>query len=200
MLLLTTTNMKSLTCQGALDHDNVPLTISDALLLTKKLAKRYLWVDSLCILQDDQTDIARFIPRMNTIYSQALLTIVAAAGDDANAGLPGLRPGTRVEQVSLDAQGVTLLRALHAEPNDFDHYLSYTTWNSRGWTMQERALSRRALIFTSQQVHWECEASSWCEEASWEITDLPKLHRAVSESKLQLSNLTSLVEEQIDEL
>ena len=66
--------------------------------------------------------------------------------------------------------------------------------------MQERALSRRALIFTSQQVYWECEANSWCEEANWEITDLPKLHRAVPESNLQLSNLTSLVEERIDEL
>jgi Heterokaryon incompatibility protein (HET) len=200
MLRLTTANIRSLTCQGALDGENVPLTISDAMLLTKRLAKRYLWVDSLCILQDDETDVAQFIPRMNTIYSQALLTIVAAAGDDANSGLPGLHPGGREKQVSLDAQGVSLLRALHAEPNDFDHYLSYTTWNSRGWTMQERALSRRALIFTSQQVYWECEANSWCEEANWEITDLPKLHRAVPESNLPLSNLTSLVEERIDEL
>jgi hypothetical protein len=200
MFCLTTANKSLLTCEGSLDAENVPLTISDAMLLTKKLGQRYLWVDSLCIIQDEDADKARFIPRMNTIYNQAELTIVAAAGDNANAGLPGLLPGTRKQQVSLAAHGVPILRTLHAEPNDFDHYLSYTTWNSRGWTMQERALSRRALIFTSQQVYWECKESSWCEESHWETTDLPKLRRAVPESKVHLSNLTTLAEERIDEL
>jgi hypothetical protein len=200
VLLLKKENRASLMLANALKDKNLPQTISDAMLLTKKLGERYLWVDSLCIVQDDDADKAEFITRMDLIYSQALLTIVAAAGSDANAGLPGMRNGTRDEQVSCKVKDVSLVCALHSEPNDFDNYLSFTTWNSRGWTMQERVLSRRALIFTSEQVYWECQQSSWCEEAHWEATDLPKLHRAAPESTLRISQLTAVAEEKIDEL
>lgn len=200
VLLLTKENRVSLMLANALKDHNLPQTISDAMLLTKSLGERYLWVDSLCIVQDDNADKAEFITQMDLIYSQALLTIVAAAGSDANAGLPGMRNGTRHEQVSYTVKDVPLLCALHSEPNDFEHYLSFTTWNSRGWTMQERVLSRRALIFTSGQVYWECQQSSWCEEAHWEATDLPILHRAAPESTMRMSQLTAVAEEKISEL
>lgn len=65
---------------------------------------------------------------------------------------------------------------------------------------KKRALSRRALISTSQQVYWECQQSSRCEETHWEATDLPKLHRAVPDSSLRISQLTAVAEEKITEL
>jgi len=55
------------------------------------MGERYLWVDALCIIQDDSMDKEWQIARMGSIYSSAVFTIVAACGVDADAGLPGVR-------------------------------------------------------------------------------------------------------------
>jgi hypothetical protein len=59
------------------------------------IGERYLWVDSLCIVQDDPQEKHGQIANMDAIYGNAILTINAAAGQDANAGLPGVRPLSR---------------------------------------------------------------------------------------------------------
>lgn len=85
----------------------LPQTIRDALSLTCQLGQRYLWVDSLCIMSDDPEDRKTQIEHMHIVYHQAMLTILAAAGDDANAGLPGLpksapaSPGTPVRLLEM---------------------------------------------------------------------------------------------------
>ncbi len=59
------------------------------------IGKRYLWIDSLCLVQDDESDLRDSIGSMDLIYGGATATIIAASGIDADAGLPGLRPGSR---------------------------------------------------------------------------------------------------------
>lgn len=108
VLLLTKENRASLMLVDALKDQNLSQTISDAMLLTEKLGERYLWVDSLCIVQDDDADKAELIPRMDLIYSQAVLTIVAAAGSDANAGLSRMHNGTRDELVLYKLKDISL--------------------------------------------------------------------------------------------
>jgi len=82
---------------GLLDFVAVtPVTIQDAIILTRHLGERHLWVDALCIIQDDDDIKANEIANMDAIYNHALLTIIAGSGVDANAGLPGVRPGTRI--------------------------------------------------------------------------------------------------------
>jgi hypothetical protein len=80
---------------GGLKHVALPRTIADALQLVSQLGERYLWADSLCILQDDAADVVRQTANMDVVYSHAVFTIIAAAGDNADAGLPGLLPGSR---------------------------------------------------------------------------------------------------------
>ncbi len=77
---------------GKLSLENIPPTIRDAIVLTNLLGQKYLWVDWICIKQDDPEDKARLVPRMNVIYESADFTIVAATGKDAGAGIPGLGP------------------------------------------------------------------------------------------------------------
>lgn len=60
--------------------------------MTQKFRQRYIWVDALCIVQDDNEDKMHEIQRMHEIYSQAELTIVAATGDGANSGLEAINP------------------------------------------------------------------------------------------------------------
>lgn len=135
-------------------------TINDAIHLCKLLNERYLWVDSLCIIQDSPVEQNEQISMMDIIYRHAVMTIVAAAGNDANAGLPGLRselprkpvPKSRIQ--SLD---------LIAFPQDGEFEVNASTWNTRAWTFQERALSTRLLRFTQSSVTFEC-LESCCRE------------------------------------
>ncbi|KAL1623868.1 hypothetical protein SLS54_004333 [Diplodia seriata] len=124
----------------------------------------YLWVDALCIVQNDEKIRNHLIDNMAAVYANASLTIVAAEGEHADAGLSGL-------------QGVT-------EPRDnpcLFHWpdgtqlnwpgsggLRDTEWNTRGWTFQEYVFSRRKLIFVAQSVRWECR-----EKCFWEELRLP---------------------------
>jgi len=90
-------NIKTLETPGALSRlkQQLPLTIQDSMSVVRKLGERYLWVDSLCIIQDDEDNKGVVIANMDIVYSQAFFTIVAASGSCANAGLPGVRPHTR---------------------------------------------------------------------------------------------------------
>jgi hypothetical protein len=109
----------------------IPLTIRDAISLTQKLGKQYLWVDSLCLVQDDPEDLIGGIQRMDTIYEQSILTIVAAHGSDAMAGLPGVRQNSRsVSQISVDVSPTTKM-VMYDETGNSPKDSKYAT---RAWT------------------------------------------------------------------
>ena len=95
-LMLTAQTAANLQTPGTITANNpdIPLTIRDAILACQLLSLPYLWVDSLCIEQDSPLKMAT-IEQMDAIYGCARLTLVAAAGADAQAGLPGVRAGTR---------------------------------------------------------------------------------------------------------
>jgi hypothetical protein len=143
-----------------------------------------MWVDCLCIIQDDAADKHKFIPQMDSIFGIASVTIVAASGVDANAGFPGIKLGSRTrEQIPFTIKGVSLLRTLDLEGpaawnrGDWPSYLGDTVWYNRGWTFQEKLFSSRALIFTSEQVYWECQKATWREDGLWETTKSPTIYR-----------------------
>jgi Heterokaryon incompatibility protein (HET) len=71
------------------DNEKISQTIRDAVGLSKALGKRYLWVDAVCIEKDNIDDRQTSINCMDWIFNNALLTICATVGYDANAGLPG---------------------------------------------------------------------------------------------------------------
>jgi len=109
----------------------LPRTVNDAILLVRRLGFRYLWVDSLCLLQNDPADLQRGVEAMDRIYEMAHLTIIAACGHDANAGLPGLRPGTRDEQPQLlDVQKDVYLGIYF----DVDRLMQKSYYQTRAWT------------------------------------------------------------------
>ncbi|KAF8544581.1 heterokaryon incompatibility protein-domain-containing protein [Trichophaea hybrida] len=155
---LLKSNVEEWSVPGNLPHP-LPKTIHDAIELTKMLGERYLWVDSLCIVQDDDDIKQDQIGQMDRVYGSASFTIVAADGNTAEAGLPGLTPRQRMQMVEV-IQGLTLAVVL---PTLLDT-LSFSFWNSRGWTYQERLLSRKAVYFTGHQIYWQCNRDTWCED------------------------------------
>lgn len=175
--------------------ERLPQTIQDAIHLARLLGFRHLWVDVLCIFQGhgqvDRQDRAAQLSNMRKIYQESNATIVAACGDTANAGLSGLRPGTRtfkqqaVQVISTKDDpllgGLALVSTCVSSPpwtpshqghSTHDEDLEWSAWSSRAWTFQEQVLSRRRIIFTPEQVHWTCDGAIFCEESHYEPPSL----------------------------
>ncbi|KAK4103153.1 HET-domain-containing protein [Parathielavia hyrcaniae] len=151
------------------DREDWSKTVLDAVAVTKEMGLQYIWVDRLCINQADNNEKAYLISRMTTIYEEAELTIVAAAGSGAGHGLPGVRSTLRSRQPKyvLDS-GSTLLSSLRDPRYDI---LESDYW-TRGWTYQEGVLSNRRLVFTQSQIYWECRNM-----AAQESMAIPLLHQ-----------------------
>ncbi|ETS78056.1 hypothetical protein PFICI_10118 [Pestalotiopsis fici W106-1] len=152
----TTTTRDGLEALNGLREVSLPPTIQDAIKVVKEAGLRYLWVDALCILQDDPEDKGKIIPKMGPIYSSATLTIIASAHANPHEGLPGI--GTADRSVAQDVakfQGMTLAVGLH-DPRQPILDIEGSAWNSRAWTFQEQALSARSVHFTRSQMVFKC--------------------------------------------
>jgi len=130
---LTTINKSTLMQNGVIRSiwSLLPKTIQDAIDLVKALKERFLWIDALCLMQNDRLDMQNGIDVMDLIYEKAIMTIVAATGDNANAGLPGVREGNRfiTQYVEQIIPGIKL-----AVYNDLDNFLRPSTYSRRAWT------------------------------------------------------------------
>ncbi|PQE03605.1 hypothetical protein CJF30_00006291 [Rutstroemia sp. NJR-2017a BBW] len=122
---------------------------------------RYLWVDRYCIDQSDSTGKHEQICQMDMIYASAQVTIIAAGSEDPNRGLHGVRGTLRIPQLVLPLGNHRIVSSLvHQSVN----VISRSKWATRGWTYQEGLLSTRRLVFSEDQVRFECN-SMHCSEA-----------------------------------
>lgn len=162
-------NHRQLEREGALSSATagIPKTIRDSMQLCDRLGQRYLWVDSLCILQDDDEDKKAQIENMCSVYAGAFFTIVAAAGQDADAGLPGLCNDRGANQEAVRIRGLDLITAQRSITEPVDK----SEWNQRAWTFQESLLSRRLLVFTEKSVCFRCRSIFCTEELVLEHGD-----------------------------
>lgn len=170
-------NVAALHRMNGLDEfvKDVPTTVADSIDLVAMIGERYLWVDSLCIVQDDPQEKHSQIANMDAIYGNAILTINAAAGQDANAGLPGIHPFSRkVEQLVFEYQPGR--RLIAAQPILTD-IVDSSHWNTRAWTYQERFLSKRSLTFTNSYVFFQCQRMVWCEDVAAEEKEIHDYHQ-----------------------
>ncbi|KAK0327900.1 hypothetical protein LTR82_001418 [Friedmanniomyces endolithicus] len=171
-LLLKPTNRPAL--RLSIPVAGLKKSVQDAITLVQRFGVSYLWVDTLCILQDDPQDLAREIADMHNIYSNAVCNIAAS---DAEADDEGCF-------VNRDPALVTQYRVrLIVDPSGEARHLLHRGWQpasdsvdssvlaSRGWVFQERLLSRRLLHCTKQGLVWECfetEASEMFPEGQLE--------------------------------
>ena len=150
----------------------LPRTIEDAMEAVRELGYRYLWTDALCIVQDDDEDKGFNVSRMDAIYNCAALTIAVASGEHADSGIPGISVPRKFAQHSEVVKGLRFAVCLPKY-----HELSDSPelpWNTRGWTFQEKILSRKLLLFTDYQVYFRCSNGIWSEDLESEYTRLSK--------------------------
>ncbi|VUC25103.1 unnamed protein product [Clonostachys rosea] len=150
----------------------LPRTVRDAIELTAELGVPYLWVDSVCIVQDDADSQKEQLQGMGAVYANAYLTIVASSSEDANAGIPrvGSSPvsDTKKEPVQrvITIPENPLIRTQGRESLDQETLDSSSLkWNTRGWTLQEKVFSRR-LLGLGHKATWTCFGGEWTEDVS----------------------------------
>ncbi|GAW26113.1 putative tol protein [Rosellinia necatrix] len=146
----------------------LPKVIDDAISVTRSLGYRYIWVDKFCIGQEDSNTKRSMIQQMHVIYEKAELTIVAASGSDQHYGLAGVSTRRLGNQMAINLGTARLSWVI-----DPQHSIRGSQWSTRAWTFQEAVLSRRRLVFTEEQVYFECNAMNCCEGLD---TPLDSLH------------------------
>jgi hypothetical protein len=135
------------------------LSFRDVVVKAWYLGFRYLWIDSLCIIQDDTEDWEAEAARMAAVYSNATLTFAATEAADPSEGCCPLY--TRALAIPLqDGDDKALVRFQdNLDLNDVDAAL-----NTRGWAFQEAALSRRMVCFDDNQLLWKCTSKHESED------------------------------------
>ncbi|KAH4952541.1 hypothetical protein HBI59_153030 [Parastagonospora nodorum] len=140
----------------------LPKSFLEVISIARNLHVQFVWIDSLCIIQDDANDWDSESGRMATVYSNAHLVVAASSASDSSEGFisspchnPALPVATmRNDDGSLSTIHVRSEYASHQELGPLD---------SRGWALQERALSRRLVDFRRYEMFWECTRCSFCE-------------------------------------
>ena len=143
----------------------LPQTIRDAIWTTHALDMRYLWTDTLCIIQDDADDRNRELASMTGIYTNAHLTIVAASASHASQGFLHTREDLAAQEdaplplVLPDGTSGTLWASrIRYAPQ----YAGSEPISGRGWCFQEAVLSARCIVFATHTVIFQCRCTTEC--------------------------------------
>jgi hypothetical protein len=168
-LLLQTTSQNLLGHMQEIIFETLPQTFQDAVTVTKKLGIPYLWIDCLCIVQDDPQDWQVEAAKMGSLYQNAYLTIAATKTRGSTEGLfisyaPALH-------VNLSTPNNTLSEStqLRVRPWDwFEMYPGDSPLLERAWVFQEMMLSRRSVHFAEGQLYWSCASCTASEDGLWD--------------------------------
>ena len=161
---------------AGVDDTEMPKTFREAIMLTRNLGQRYLWIDSMCIMQPtkmDKDDWSREGARMGEYYSKSLLNFAASAGLDNTEGLLHARAGSQFEVKpfplfekvvhrdwdefsKIMKRDPNWLPIMQPKPASWLHHVQESPLSSRAWVLQERLLVPRTLHCTLQGFFWEC--------------------------------------------
>ena len=182
ILTLTSDNMAAF--HERIDFDKLSKTFQDAVVITRRLGIRYLWIDSLCIIQagpDKDRDWLHEAGTMHRVYANSFLNIGATGATDGRGGCfrwrnygALLRPIIAKPECHVHSE---LYRPKYrlVEEGFLDDWFFNEPLLQRGWVFQERFLAPRMLHFGSRQVFWECDGLRACE--SFPTGLLPRLNQ-----------------------
>jgi hypothetical protein len=139
--------------------NRVPTTIKDAIKICLGCGIPHLWVDALCLIQDEP-DLSGHLDKMTEIYDAAFITIVVVCGDSSWTGLSGVSTARTMSQKRVPIGNMGLIEALPPLGAELEN----TRWTQRGWTSQEHIFSRRCLIFLENRVIFQ-RNRGWIDES-----------------------------------
>lgn len=171
LMLKTTQATEEIHRAGILIKD-MPKAFQDAIHVVRKLGIQYLWIDALCILQDNKEEWEIESSRMCDIFANSYTTISAAASSSASEHFlkrttdsPRLHFRSSIRpEVSGDY--FICLDRMNQEPAEAD--IRSSKWRSRGWVWQEELMSTRQLIFGTKMLHFWCSEGVYLENGQFE--------------------------------
>ncbi|KAJ4108707.1 hypothetical protein NW768_012184 [Fusarium equiseti] len=191
--VLRTTKANVKDHEKAIIFRSLPKNFQDAVTICRGIGIRYLWIDSLCIIQDDKSDWETQSAEMATIYNNAYLVLAASQAANATNGFLDRKDEGFSETPQLDAKKSLKIAKLRNPNGTISHIycrkrnneplhqhrfkVEEAPLNRRGWVLQENTLSRRIVHFTNSEVLWECIECLKCECMEIEDEDLEENSR-----------------------
>lgn len=165
-------------------------TFKEAIEVTGQLGFRYLWIDTICINQDDEAEKAREISVMDQIYKNGWLNISTTGATTASDGLFHQRRPLIIEKLypALDDDSRRVSFVTASLPGRWNRAVESAALNTRGWIYQERMLSPRVIHFARDQVYWECFVSDASDEYIDHIKDKGSHFRNFNKSDMATLN------------
>ncbi|KAI6378753.1 hypothetical protein MCOR25_002171 [Pyricularia grisea] len=148
-------------------HNGIPLTdlaktFQEAIRVCHHFKIRYIWIDSLCIIQDENDDDwSKESTNMDKVYANGFINIAAAASHDSSQGLfrqrnPGLSPVYPPVYIGSSNSKIQQQKYLVIPKAEWKNNVERSPLGQRGWVFQERLLSPRILFFGARQLYWQC--------------------------------------------
>ncbi|KAF1948421.1 HET-domain-containing protein [Byssothecium circinans] len=168
-------------------EDDLPLNFKDAIVFTRWIGVHYIWIDSLCIVQDDTDDWERESKKMWKVYAHAYCTISSTGSTDANGGcfhersplqqFPCHLRYSKRAAISIRAKADTY------NANSFTSEVDEGPLSERAWAFQERLLSRRIVHFGAKFLFFECGTQFASEVITQAVKHVPKRAAELVESQ-----------------
>ena len=174
----------------------MPKTLQDAVVISRHLGLRYLWIDSLCICQDDAEEWARESASMANVYSNAHIVIMANHANNSSLGCFHVREPRPIATITLSRfcegnENDVTVQGLLLFPNNEKLWKSgkfeSEPLHRRGWALQEHVLAKRVLHYNTQQMYFECPHGIIGEDGCNFASTLPSLNVG-EESQLEGAN------------
>lgn len=151
---------------------SLPPTFRQAVQITRALDVRYLWIDSLCIIQDSREDWEKESMTMGEVYGRSYLTIAARGARNAQDGcfIPRTMSDTSICPLYYSSKSdPSIPRGLIyiIDPAFPIEQPNQSPLDTRGWVLQEKILSPRIIHYGAQQVYWECRQNTYRQDAKY---------------------------------
>ncbi len=167
-----------------------PALYQDAIRVTRELGIKYLWIDSLCILQDCKDDWAREAAKMADVYRQSYLTLYGLTASNCHQNMLVERQAMGSDTSESLSNPESSSDQIRGNQRKYEHFRKAALFQ-RAWAVQERLLSPRILYFSKEELFWECLKCT-AREGSWQIdTHKHNMHRyeayLCGQEKIELS-------------
>lgn len=155
--------------ESSISMSELPVIYRDAITLARALDITHLWIDALCIVQDDPQEYGQEASRMGQIFRNAYLVLLAAVSENLNQGFLHNRERHLWHDISQRNDNASVCREIREA---IVHWMYNKNAcddlpvSQRGWCYQERLMARRCLIFTDIEAVWECRQACEAESMS----------------------------------
>ncbi|KAE9373556.1 HET-domain-containing protein [Stipitochalara longipes BDJ] len=163
MSLIKTTHNNHSSRRRGINWTELPRVFQDAITITRRLGLRYIWIDSLCIIQDDIRDWQEQLAQMASIYAGSFVTISATSSDSSDSACLSLKNRSQ-EPVPLNSHQIFVRKQIkHEHIFDSRENDAANPLFNRAWCFQERLLATRILHYTNEEIIFECRTGYQCE-------------------------------------